>query len=318
MTDIAKSPALGIFWAAVSVFCWGTLFPAVSFLLKRGNVDCYTMAQVRFLTAGVCMLAMVTLKERRSPWRGLSAGDFLHLAAQSIFAAAMSGLLFFGQSFGIPVVNASMLEAEAPILIFLLSIFILKEKPNFLQTLGLLLGFAGSMLVLRAIGKEGIAITSINFGDAMVFAGATSWAFYTVLANRTIKKLGGLLYTAWSVLFAGIWILLFQIAFRFHLSYPVEWADIAATFYLGLIPTALAFFAWNNAQYYISPGLLGISGYFTPMLTALLGWLCFGEKVTLFQVAGMILVVGVALIEPEISALLCRKKKLSPSGSQAK
>lgn len=310
MNSLSRSanPAPGIFWAAVSVLCWGTLFPAVSFLLKRGNVDCYTMAQSRFLAAGILMLAVIALQTRRAPWENLHPADFFHLIIQSVFAAAMSGLLFFGQSFGIPVVNASMLEAEAPILIFLLSIVILREKPSLLQTLGLLLGFAGSMLVLKAVNARGIAITSISSGDAMVFAGAVSWALYTVLARNTIRKIGGLRYTAWSLLFAGIWILLFQLAAKLPLRYPVEIPDLAATLYLGLVPTALAFFAWNNAQHYISAGLLGISGYFTPMLTALLGWLCFGEKVTFFQISGMFLVVGAALIEPEIAQLLRRKK----------
>ena len=47
------------------------------------------------------------------------------------------------------------------------------------------------------------------------------------------------------------------------------------------------------------------------MLTALLGWLFFAQSITLCQIGGMVLVVGSALIEPEISSLireLFRKK----------
>ena len=152
-------------------------------------------------------------------------------------------------------------------------------RTSALQTAGLCAGFAGSMLVLKVISAKGLTISSLSFGDAMVFAGAFCWALYTVLAHRTIKRIGGLLYTSWSVLFAGFWILLFQLAAGFPVHIPARLPDILCTAYLGLIPTALAFFSWNNAQRYISTGLLAVSGYFTPMLTALLGWLFFAQSI---------------------------------------
>ena len=50
LSEFTKThPAVpGIFWATVSVVCWGTLFPAVSFLVTRGNVDCYSMRSCAF------------------------------------------------------------------------------------------------------------------------------------------------------------------------------------------------------------------------------------------------------------------------------
>lgn len=313
LSEFTKThPAVpGIFWATVSVVCWGTLFPAVSFLVTRGNVDCYSMAQLRFLMAGVVMLLVFAVANRKLPWAEIRGKDWFHLIFQSIFAAGMSVFLFYGQSLGIPVVNASLLEAEAPLMIFVLGLFILRNPTSALQTAGLCAGFAGSMLVLKVISAKGLTISSLSFGDAMVFAGAFCWALYTVLAHRTIKRIGGLLYTSWSVLFAGFWILLFQLAAGFPVHIPARLPDILCTAYLGLIPTALAFFSWNNAQRYISTGLLAVSGYFTPMLTALLGWLFFAQSITLCQIGGMVLVVGSALIEPEISSLireLFRKK----------
>lgn len=304
MENTKKSQATGIFWAALSVVCWSTLFPAVSFLLNRGNVDCYTMGQIRFVLAGIIMLVVYSIAKRTIPVHGIQKADWLNLIVQSIFAAGMSCSLFYGQSLGLPVVNAAMLEAEAPLLIFILGIFILHNKTSLLQTMGLVFGFGGSLFVLKVISADGFMIKSFTSGDTMVVIGAVCWALYTVLSNRTIKRIGGLLYTGWSVLFAGLWILIFQLLFKRPCCFPTELQDLVCTFYLGLIPTALAFFAWNNAQRYISTGLLAISGYFTPILTALLGWLLFREKITWIQGVGMFLVIGSALIEPEISDLL--------------
>lgn len=304
MRERNKKSHIGIFWAALSVVCWGTLFPAASYLLRRGNVDCYSMGQIRFTLAGLVMLTVYSASKHAVPWHGFTRKDWGAIICQSAFAAAMSCALFYGQSLGIPVVNAAMLEAEAPLLIFMLGILILHNRTSLLQTLGLVFGFCGSLFVLKVISSEGVMIKSFTLGDMMVMLGAICWALYTVLSNRTIKRIGGLLYTGWSVLFAGLWILLFQMVFRFPYHFPKALPDVFCTLYLGLIPTALAFFSWNNAQRYISTGLLAISGYFTPILTALLGWLLFREAITLIQCGGMILVIGSALIEPEIANLI--------------
>ena len=57
----------------------------------------------------------------------------------------------------------------------------------------------------------------------------------------------------------------------------------------------------NNAMKYISTGLLAISGYFTPIFSAILAAILFRESVTCLQIMGMILVFGSAFIEPEIA-----------------
>ena len=318
MQEQSSKSYIGIFWAAVSVMCWATLFPAVSYLLKRGNIDCYSMGQIRFTIAGLVMLIVYAVSNRCFPYRGIGWKDWLNLAIQSIFTAGMSCSLFYGQSLGIPVVNAAMLEAEAPLLIFILGIFILHNKTSLLQTLGLVFGFAGSLFVLKVISVNGLMIKSFSKGDLFVVIGAVCWALYTVLSNRSIKRIGGLLYSGWSVLFAGLWILVFQLVFHFPVHIPAEMPDITCTLYLGLIPTALAFFSWNNAQRYISTGLLAVSGYFTPILSALLGWLLFRENITLLQCAGMILVFGSALIEPEIANLILRlfRSRVSSTGNK--
>ena len=304
MEQTTYRQAAGIFWAAVSVLCWGTLFPAASFLLKRGNVDCYSMGQFRFTLAGLVMLTVYSIINKTVPVSGIQRKDWINLIVQSIFTAGMSCSLFYGQSLGIPVVNAAMLEAEAPLLIFILGIFILHNKTSLLQMLGLVFGFAGSLFVLKVISVDGLMIKSFSKGDLFVVIGAVCWALYTVLSNRSIKRIGGLLYSGWSVLFAGLWILIFQLIFRYPYHAPIEPEDVFCSLYLGLVPTALAFFSWNNAQRYISTGLLAISGYFTPILSALLGWIMFHESITLLQCAGMVLVFGSALIEPEIADLL--------------
>lgn len=299
----------GIFWAAVSVLCWSSLFVVVSHLVRRGNMDPYTMVHLRFTSAGVCMLLFLFLVRHENIFAGICKKDWIKMVLHGIAIAGMSICLFVAQNIGLPVVNASMLEAETPLVLFVLGIVFLRNKTSLLQIAGLLAGFAGCMLVLQTITGSGFAIKSFSVGDLLVFAAASFWAVYTILAKDVLKRVGGVRYTAWSMTFAGIWTLLYQLLLGYELNYPTLLPDILWTLYLGVIPTATAFFSWNNAMKYISTGLLAISGYFTPVFSALLAAVLFGERVTILQTVGMILVFGSAFMEPEIAEGITGKLK---------
>ena len=309
--DLSQKKILaGIFYASLSVLCWSTAFPVASALLHQSHtVDPVTLTAFRFLIGGSAMLLCYTLFTRRNPAQGMTWREWRDFAFHGIFTALMSLLLFKAQE-TIPVVNASMLEAEAPLVMFVLGILIHRTRNTFLQITGLLLGFTGCLMVLNALHFSGLQIRSLTGGDLLVFASASCWAFYTVLARKTIQKVGGFLYSAWSLLSGGIWVTLYALTRWDQLLFPASLPAWLGTLHLALITTALAFFAWNNAQNYISIGLLSISGYFTPAFAALLGWSFFGEKLVFSQICGMGLIFFSVLIEPEISELLrigCRK-----------
>lgn len=307
--NFTKDTLKGIFWAAVSVLCWSSLFVVASFLVRRGNLDPYSMVHLRFTYAGLFILLFCIFVKKIPLFTSVKKMDWVKMILHGIFVAGMSLCLFIAQNRGLPVVNASMLEAETPPVLFLLGVIFLRNKTSFLQIVGLCCGFIGCMIVLEVITLQGFAIRSFSDGDLLIFAAASCWAVYTLSAKGVIERLGGLLYTAWSMFFAGIWTLLYQIVLEHPVRYPVLLPDLFWTLYLILIPSAMAFFSWNNAMKYISTGLLAVSGYFTPMFSALLAAVLFGESITVFQFFGMILVFGSAMIEPEISEGLMGKFK---------
>lgn len=304
MMDPQKKVLMGIFWAAVSVLCWSTAFPVASYLLQQHKcIDPVTLTAMRFLIGGCAMLGCYTVCTRKNPASGMGRRQWFDFAFHGIFTALMSVLLFEAQE-KIAVVNASMLEAEAPLVMFVLGMLIHKTKNSFLQILGLLLGFTGCLMVLKAVDFTGIRITSLSKGDILVFLSASCWALYTVLARKTIQKTGGFLYSAWTLFTGGVWVTLYALTRLDTLVIPKEIMDYPGVFHLGLITSGLAFFAWNNAQHYIPIGLLSISGYFTPAFAALLGWIFFQQELLFSQICGMMLILFSSLIEPQISALL--------------
>lgn len=88
---------------------------------------------------------------------------------------------------------------------------------------------------------------------------------------------------------------------------PSEWGGRGLVVYTALVPSALAFLGWNQAQKSISPGLLALTAYAIPLASALFALLLLGKTLTFWQPAGAAIVTGAVLTGPEAAAF-CRAR----------
>ena len=103
--------------------------------------------------------------------------------------------------------NALMINSTVPILILVLSFFILKQKLIFHQLLGIILStFGVSFLILKG-DMANIISLSFNEGDLWIMFSSLCWAFYSVLIKFKPKALNNFELFA-TVVFLGFIILL--------------------------------------------------------------------------------------------------------------
>lgn len=297
----------GIVWAVISMFFWASSFPVGRTLISRGMVDPVTLGMLRFGTGGLLMLAAGRLM-RQTRLFTLSRTDAFRVAFLGLLGTALMGLFLFTAQKTVSSVNSSMIEALSPLLIFILSA-VSSRHFSFLQAFGLLFGFGGCLMVLKIIGFDGAHLDSYQFGDFLILCSSLCWSLYTVWGKPVVLKIGAYAFTAWTMTAGAVWLLLFNLFCYEEIIFPASgqaWGLIA---YFAVFPTAVAFFAWNEAQNYISLALLSLSEYFTPLCTALLALAFLGEPVTAAQLTGAVIICGAVLIEPEILEMLPRRRK---------
>ena len=280
-----SSLSKGLFWAAVSVFAWGTLFPVGRLLIGEGRID----------PAVKGVRAMLPPARR----------DWVELALLGFVGAGLMSLFLFAAQRTIPSINASMLDALSPLLIFLLTVAAGKRFTLF-QSAGFLAGFAGCLLVLQVLDGGGFHIDSLAPGDLLILCGALCWALYTIFARGAVVRLGGYRVTVWSMLFGALLLGGIRLGFAGAVL-PSEWGGWGLVVYTALVPSALAFLGWNQAQKSISLGLLALTAYAIPLASALFALLLLGETLTLWQLAGAVIVIGAVLTDPEAAAF-CRAR----------
>lgn len=283
-------------WAAAAVVCWGVMFPVGDLLMKNGSMPPASVGTARFLLAAPILFAAGFARLGRSMVpRGLR--DWLALALLGLVgSAAMAQLLFLAQE-RVPSVNASLMEAWVPMQVLVLAA-LGGAKTTWRHVAGIAVGFAGSLLVLRALDGSGLRLGVLSRGDLFVFLSGVCWAVYTAWGRPLARRLGGLPFTAWTVLFGGLWLLAWQFVSGGGAVAPRTGLEWRCCLFLAVFPTGVAFLGWNEAQKGVSLAHLSFLEYFPPLVAALAGVLFFRETVTAWQWLGIAVVILSARLLP--------------------
>lgn len=284
---------LGFFLSFLSAFLWGTTYLSGRWLMRDSAIDPVTLSLIRFSGAGALMLAFGVMMKK--PMFSLSRREFFTIMLQGMIGmGGMSLFIFWGQRYT-GAINSSMIMTSVPVMI-LLAGAVLGEKVRGLQWIGMAIATVGCFMVIRLINPTGIQIDALSFGDLLIFGAAVCWTVYALWGRRTLKKVDGYIYTTYVMLGTVPFLLILEGVNYQNIVLPsgiTPWSIVA---YLTIFPTAIAFFAWNEAQRLIGLGLLNIMQYLTPVTVLLLSLPLLGEGCTAFQVAGSVLVIsGVAL-----------------------
>lgn len=139
----------------------------------------------------------------------IDSKDFIRIFAAALFGVAINMLSFFkGLSYTTPI-NAAVIMATAPIMVFIFSVFILKEKVLARKVVGIAIGLIGT-LILILYGKSSTDVGSnIALGNSLVFLNATSYSLYLIIVKKLTEKYHPLTFVKWMYLFGFFMVLPF-------------------------------------------------------------------------------------------------------------
>ena len=186
--DSTENRTIGILWMLATMFCFIALDSIMKHLLET-----YSLVQVtwgRFFFASLvavmaCGPRIGSLMISRSPKLQLSRSVIL-MTTTGLFNAAIRTT---------PLATATTIMFLSPILITILAIPLLGEKVGLRRWIGVVIGFAGAVTVVRP-WEEGLG--NIGIGVVLLLAAALCNANYQLITRkvRNDDPLTSLLYTA--------------------------------------------------------------------------------------------------------------------------
>jgi len=247
------------------------------------------------LLIGSLVLVPLALAQRRED-RGLSRSD-----RWSIFWMGLSGFAaaFAFGNWGLRLstaTNAALLITVEPVSLILLSPLVLGERLTRREGVGALLTVVGAtVVVLNGIPGASVAIAPHWRGDLLLVLSGVAYAGYSLFGRDVLARHRAVPVTAWSILWGLVVMAPFTVAEWVAGERP-EWTQtvIIGTLYLGLVITALGYLIWNWALERVEAPRLAIFVNIQPLAGALLGVVALREALTIYTVAGGVLIlVGV-------------------------
>jgi drug/metabolite transporter (DMT)-like permease len=284
-------PHLGaVLQALLVTFLWSTSWVLIKIGLE--DIPALTFAGLRYSLAFLCLLPLVLRPAGLISLRGLSGRRWARLIVLGfLFYAVTQGAQFLGLAY-LPALTVSLLLNFTTIVVALLGIFLLAERPTVLQWSGVCLNVIGIVIYFYPVAiPAGQAV-----GLIVVVIGVLANAGASILGrhiNRD-RDIPPLTVTIVSMGVGAIVLLVTGILTQGlpRLS-PIHWAIIG---WLAVVNTAFAFTLWNHTLRTLSAMESSIINSTMLVQIAILAWLFLGERLTWQEGIGMVLAGLGALI----------------------
>jgi drug/metabolite transporter (DMT)-like permease len=264
-------------------FIWGSSF----ILMKEGMIALtpYQVAAIRMLTAGIVLLPIAIKRRKQFP------SNYGLIILSGLLGSFIPAFLFCIAETRVDSALAGILNALTPICVIIVGSLIFHQKNSRNQVAGVLIGFAGLLVLLLSSGK--IDLTYISYALLLVLA-TLNYGFNVNMVNRKLLHIPSINIAAFAftaLIFPSVVVLwltgFFSLSFS---SSNVPWS-IGASAILGIGGTAIATILFYMLLKKAGPIFSTMVTYGIPFVAIFWGWLA-GEAITLLQVICLIVILA--------------------------
>ena len=262
------------------IILWSSAFVSGQFIVQSASP--FASLTFRFFIVGICFLIFSYYLREKIFVK-------FNLAIQAcitgiLFHGFYLGGVFFSYSVGLSATLSALIVGLQPVLTNILSGPILKERITFIQWIGILLGFIGTILV---IGYDiGVKIPIIGLAASIVaLLGAT---IATIWQKKITSNLTLSVNNFYQAFAASIF--LFTISVIFEV--PSINFDTRFNLSMGWQIIMVSFGAYAILMYLIKTGTASKTSslfFLVPPVTAIMAWLVLGEKLSIIDIIGLLI-----------------------------
>ena len=225
--------------------------------------------------------------------------DWPRLIACSFLGMVINMLAFFkGLELSTPV-NSSVIITISPIIVFIFSAILLKEKIQFLKTIGIISGFIGAVILVLYTSKTGINAPNIPLGNVLFIVNSFAYGLYLVLVKPLIEKYNIITLLKWLFLLA----IFLNLPLTFNEFISVKWTDLPINdavlpMLFVVVGTTFCTYLFNAfALRTLSPSTVSSFIYLQPIVGIVYAVSTKSDTLSIVSVTGMILIfIGIYLV----------------------
>lgn len=275
-----------------------TTFFGINHTLAKGlmpdYVQPYGFVFTRVLGAGIIFwvvsLFIKNEKIKREHWP--------RLLLSALFGMVINMMLSFkGLSLSTPI-NSSVIVTITPILVFILSAVLIREKITILKGSGAILGLFGGLSLIFFGVQQQVGAPNIPLGNVLLFVNALSFGMFLIVAKPLTKTYHPITLMRWLFLTAII------------INFPIGWSEFrevdwinmpfSALWRIGFVIVGTTFTTYLLnifALKHLSASTIGVFTYLQPVIAIAFAIFSGADQLTLLKIISVILVfLGVFMV----------------------
>jgi drug/metabolite transporter (DMT)-like permease len=236
--------------------------------------------QVMALRSLIGLVLLYPLMRAGGGWAVVrTARPLQHALRNAVHYAAQYG--WFIALTLIPLAQVVAIEFTMPIWSAALAVLFLHERMNRWKTLAVALGLLGVALIVRPAGH------GLNPGQAIALAAAVGFAVSVIMVKSLTRSDSALAIIFWMLVFQSLFGLL-PALLVWRWPSPTAWAWVAVVAFCG----TFSHYCMARAMQHAEATVVVPMDFLRVPLTALVGWWVYAERVDLFTVLGMVLILS--------------------------
>lgn len=272
---------------------WGTTYLGIRVAVE--TIPPWFVTSIRQGIAAIIVFVILLYKKDLS-WIGWEKFKIQFILAILMLVIANSFTTIAEQT--LPSGLTSIMSAMSPVIVFIGSLAIGLQKPNWKGFIGVLFGFVGVVFIFR----NGLSdILDPNYKTGMLFLSIAiiSWSIAVLYSKKHSHESNNITLNLFYQ-FTIATVIQFVMAFIFSSDTNTsDWSfrSIFATVYLAIFGSVIAFFAYYYALKKVSAVRVSVLNYVNTIIAITLGWLLLDEIITLdFIIAAFLIMSGVFII----------------------
>ncbi len=224
--------------------------------------------------------------------------DRIRLVLCALFGMSINMIASLkGLSLTTPI-NSAIISTTSPIIIFIISIILIKEKITKQKYIGVIIGFLGTLFLILFNNKIIVNAPNIKLGNIFIFANSISYGLYYVLVKPLTEK--------YSMITLMKWLFLISIIINAPISFTefinIQWQNFVPSalinlLYVVICTTFLVYLLNLYALKNLKATTVGMFIYFQPIIAIIYAMYVGSDKLSMLDVVSVLMVLlGVYLV----------------------
>jgi drug/metabolite transporter (DMT)-like permease len=289
------------------------LFWACNWIVGRGlasDIPPMAMTFFRWLFA-LAMLAPFAWPHVRREWPLVKASWRTMFVLGAIGVGTHNALAYLGLNYT-TAMNGVILNSFIPVMIIAFAWLFLGERLSAVQMTGVGVSLVGVLTILSRGSLDVLTSFRLNLGDLFVILSMAMWSAYTIALRWRPAGLHMLTFLFVLIVVGLFCVLPFFVAeFTLGRRMVVTATNLAALAAIALFSSLLAYIFWNRGVEQVGASVAGLFVHLMPVFGVVLAWIFLGERLALFHVAGIALILtGIGIM-----SWLGRRPAPAPAGT---